>query len=175
LIGLEKNFLVITTLPLVPLIQISLRLLTQKIPPPAKKRIIQIKAMHLPGIVIQIVGSEMGDHSRSCEEHAVCSSILAENVDVHHRKVQVLVEGHEESAIICYWVNDGIDHCYVGFLMCCMVKHATCYDGVLAQVLSVLSADEKSAAGRSIEFSMQRRDAAMQQLSCSCWRLDLTI
>jgi hypothetical protein len=99
-------------------------------------------ATHPPGIVVEIVETEMGDQGRSCEEHAVCDSVLEEDVVVRLRKVQVLVEGHEETAIACIWVTDGIDHCGIGFLMRHMVAHAERYDGALAQVTRVLSGDE---------------------------------
>ena len=106
-----------------------------------------IMARHPPGIVIQIVGTEMGDQGHSCEEHTVCGSILEEDVVVHLRKVQVLVEGHEETTITCYWVSDGIDCCHVGFLMRHMVKHAACYDGLLTQEgTRVLSGNESECS-----------------------------
>jgi hypothetical protein len=57
-------------------------------------------------------------------------------------KVQVLVEGCEETAIACIWVTDGVDRCRVGFLMRHMVKHAMRYDGALTQVTRVFSGDE---------------------------------
>ncbi len=97
---------------------------------------------HPPGIVVEIVGTEMGCQGRSCEEHAVCGSVLEEDMVVRLRKVQVVVEGQEETAIACYWVSDGIDRCRVGFLMRHMVVHARRYDGALAQVTKVFSADE---------------------------------
>jgi hypothetical protein len=59
----------------------------------------------------------MGYGGRSCKEHAVCGSVLEENMAGHLWKVQVLVDGHEETAIACIWVTDGVDHCRVGFLM----------------------------------------------------------
>jgi hypothetical protein len=74
-------------------------------------------ATHPPGIVVEIVGMLMGKIGRSCDEHAVFGSMLEEGmVDVHLRKVQVLVEGHEETAITCIWVTDGVDWCHVGSL-----------------------------------------------------------
>ena len=80
-------------------------------------------ATHPPGIVVEIVGTLMGDRGRSCEEHTVCGSVLEEKMVVRLRKVQVLVDGHEETAIAWYWVTDGIDRCRVGFLMHHMVAH----------------------------------------------------
>ncbi len=100
-------------------------------------------ATHPPGIVVEIVGTEMGDQGCSCEEHAVCGSVLEEDVVVRLWKVQVLVEGHKKTAIACIcWVTDGIDRCRVSFLMCHMVVHANFYNRVLAQVTRVLSGDE---------------------------------
>ncbi len=64
-----------------------------------------------PGIVVEIVSSLMGDRGCSCEEHAVCGSMLEEDMVVHLRKAQILVEGQEETVIACYWVTDGIDRC----------------------------------------------------------------
>lgn len=100
-------------------------------------------AKHPPGIVVEIVGTEMGDQGRSCEEHAVCGSmVLEEDVVVHLRKVQVLVEGQEETVIACIWATNGIDCCCIGFLQCHMVHHAARYDGALAQVTKVLNGNE---------------------------------
>ena len=50
-------------------------------------------------------------------------------------------DGHEETAIGCFWVTDGIDHCCIGFLKCHMLKHAWRFDGALVQVTKVFSAD----------------------------------
>ncbi len=57
------------------------------------------------------------------------------------RKVQILVEGKEETTIAAVWVNDGIDHCHIGFLPRHMVKHAARYDGTLAQCIRVFLGD----------------------------------
>ena len=59
------------------------------------------RATHLPGIVVEIVGMLMGDQGCSCEEHTVCGSVLEEDMVVHFRKVQVLIEGHTETVIAC--------------------------------------------------------------------------
>ena len=66
-------------------------------------------ATHPPGVVVEIVGTLMGNRGRSCEEHAVCGSMLEEDMVVRLRKVQVLVDGCEETAIACIWVTDGVD------------------------------------------------------------------
>ncbi len=97
---------------------------------------------HPPGIVVKIVGTEASDQGRSCEEHPInCSEVLEPDVVVRLRKVQLMVEGREETAIAAIWVTDGMDRCRVGFLPRHMVKHAARYDGLLAQVTRVLSAD----------------------------------
>ncbi len=98
-------------------------------------------ATHSPGIIVEIVSTLMGDRGRSCEEHAVCGSVLEEDMVVRLRKVQVLVDGCKETTIACIWVTDGVDRCRVGFLMHHMVKHAAPCDGALAQVMRVFSDD----------------------------------
>ena len=52
-------------------------------------------------------------------------------------KIQLMVEGKEETAIVAIWVTDGIDCCRVGFVPRHLVRHATRYDGALAQVTRV--------------------------------------
>ncbi len=65
-------------------------------------------AAQSPGIVVEIVGTLVGDRGHSCEEHEVCGSVLEEDMVVRLRKVQVLIEGQEETVIACYWVTNGI-------------------------------------------------------------------
>ncbi len=60
------------------------------------------------------------------------------------RKVQVVVDGKEETAIAAVWVTDGINRCCVGFLKRHMVRHAVHFDGALAQVTCVFSSDPGS-------------------------------
>ncbi len=97
---------------------------------------------HPPGIVVEIVGTETGDRGCTCKEHTInCSKVLEEDVVVHLQKVQVVVDGREETAIAAVWVTDGIDHCRVGFLKRHMVHHAARFDGALAQVTRVFSSD----------------------------------
>ncbi len=101
---------------------------------------------HPSGVVVEIVGTEQGDRGRSCEEHPInCGEVLAEDVVVRLRKVQILVEGKEETAIAAVWVNDGIDRCRVGFLPRHMVRHAARYDGAVAQVTRVFSGDQEKS------------------------------
>jgi hypothetical protein len=97
---------------------------------------------HPSGVVVEIVGTEMGDQSRSCEEHASnCGKVMAEDVVVRLWKVQIQVEVMDKMVITTYWVMDGVDCCHVGFLPCHMVRHATHYNGALAQVTHVFNAD----------------------------------
>ena len=98
-------------------------------------------------IVIGIVGLEAKDRGRHCEEHDVCGVVVQEDVVVRLRKVQVLVDGKEETAIAAYWITDGMERCRVGFLQRHMVMHAARYDGALAQVTSVLGGDNSFDKG----------------------------
>ena len=122
---------------------------------------------HPPGIIVQIVGTLMGDNGRSCEDHAACGSVLEEDMVVRLRRVQVLVEGREETAIACIWVTNGVDRCRVGFLMRHMVAHAMRYDGALAQITRVYSGneDECNTAERRI-FHAKRGCCDAAIISC---------
>ena len=48
-------------------------------------------------IVIKIVGIEEGSHGWLREEHDVCGCVVDKDVVVHLRKLQVLVDGMEET------------------------------------------------------------------------------
>ncbi len=100
--------------------------------------------IHPSGIVVEIVGTEMSCQGRSCEEHEICGEVLKEDVVVRLRKIQLVVEGKEETAIAAIWVTDGIDRCRVGFIPRHMVRHAARYDGALAQVTRVFSSDPET-------------------------------
>ena len=100
--------------------------------------------IHPSGIVVEIVGTEMSCQGRSCEEHDICGEVLKEDVVVRLRKIQLMVEGKEETAIAAIWVTDGIDRCRVGFVPRHMVRHAARYDGALAQVTRVFSSDPET-------------------------------
>lgn len=103
---------------------------------------------HPTGITVDIVGTNTNTQGRSCEEHDICGSVMAEDVVVRLRKVQIIVNGKEDSAIAAYLVSDGIDRCRVGFLPRHLVKHWKQYDGVLAQVIDVYSKDSASPTSR---------------------------
>jgi hypothetical protein len=51
------------------------------------------------GILVQIVGTQKSFQGRSCEEHEICDEVLKEDVVVRLRKMQLLVEGKEETVI----------------------------------------------------------------------------
>ena len=105
-------------------------------------------SFHPTGITVEIVGTQSNTQGRSCEEHDICGSVMAEDVVVRLRKVQVVIDGKEESAIAAYHVSDGIDRCRVGFLQRHLLKHWKQYDGVLAQVIDVYSKDCESLTNR---------------------------
>jgi hypothetical protein len=100
--------------------------------------------IHPSGIFVKIVGTEMSCQGRSCKEHEICGEVLKEDIVVRLRKIQLMVEGKEETAIATIWVTDGIDCCLVGFVPRHMVQHAARYDGALAQVTRVLSSDPET-------------------------------
>ena len=83
--------------------------------------------IHPSGIVAEIVGTEMSCQGRSCEEHDICGEVLKEDIVVRLRKIQLMVEGKEETAITAIWVTDGIDRCRVGFVLAtwCDTPHDT--------------------------------------------------
>jgi len=79
---------------------------------------------HPNGVTVDIVGIIESDRGRSCEEHACCGDVLAEDVCVRLRREQILVPNRlgkkgamkEEMAYTVNWVTDGQDRCRVGFL-----------------------------------------------------------
>ncbi len=73
----------------------------------------------------------------------MCGEVVEEDTWLCLGRVQIEVDGHEETAIACIWVTDGIDRCRVGFLKCHMLKHAWRFNGALAQVTKVFSADPR--------------------------------
>ena len=54
----------------------------------------------------------------------MCGEVVKEDTLLYLQKVQIEVNGHEETAMACIWVMDGIDHCSIGFLKCHVVKYA---------------------------------------------------
>jgi hypothetical protein len=104
---------------------------------------------HPSGISVEIVGIERGERGRSCEEHAICGSVLQEDTVVRIRHCQIVLDdGKEESALAAYWVGDGIDRCLVGFLPRHLLKHANDYDGRLAQVIDMYAGSDSPSKRR---------------------------
>ncbi len=101
--------------------------------------------VHPGGILVEIVGTTVGCHGRSCEEHEICGKVLKEDAVVRLQKLQLMVEGKEETVIAAIWVTNGVNRCRCGgFVPRHMVKHAARYDGALAQVTGVLSDDPET-------------------------------
>ena len=95
----------------------------KKLPPvlPAVLTVVPVpflfgEPIHPSGIVIDIVGTEMSCQGRSCDKHEICSEVLEADIVVRLRKIQLMVERKEETAIAAIWVTDGIDCCRVGFV-----------------------------------------------------------
>jgi len=103
---------------------------------------------HPEGITIKIVGTTASDRGRSCKEHDVCGAVLDFDTVVRIRKVQVLIDEKEETALACYWVSEGIDRCRVGFLKRHLLKHWKRYDGKLAQVIELFKDSESPTKKR---------------------------
>ena len=82
-------------------------------------------AHHPTGETVEILGLNPATNGRSCPDHDNCGSVVKPDVVVRLRKVQVIIQGKEESAIAAYWVTDGIDSCHVGFLPKHCVRHWT--------------------------------------------------
>ncbi len=111
----------------------------------------------------------MGDWGRSCEEHPDnCGKVLAGDLVVLLREVQIVVDGRKEMAITAYWVSDGIDCCHIGFLPCHMVKHAMRYNGALAQVTHVFS--DNLTCSDSVERCMFHKNKGCCLAAIIAWR-----
>jgi hypothetical protein len=112
-------------------------------------------ACHPSGITIDIVGIDAGDNGRSCENHTICGSVVAPDVVVRIRAVQVKrkVDADnsepEDSALAVYHVTGGIDACRVGFLRRHLLKYKDEYDGRLAQVIEVFGTNSESPTDRA--------------------------
>ena len=65
-------------------------------------------SFHPTGVTLEIVGLESNTQGRSCDMHATCGCLVKEDVVLRLRKVQVVVEGMEESAIAAYHVSESI-------------------------------------------------------------------
>ena len=115
--------------------------------PPQARVPTQAEAMepiHPLGILVKIVGTEMSCQGCSCKEHKMYGKVLKEDVVLRLRKMQLMVEWKEETAIAVIWVIDGIHCCRVGFVPCHMVRHAAQYNGALTQITHVFSGDPET-------------------------------
>ena len=71
----------------------------------------------------------------------MCGEVVEKDTLLHLQRVQIAVDRHEETAIVCIWVTNGIDHCCIGFLKCHMLKHAWHFGSALTHVTKAFSAD----------------------------------
>ena len=113
-------------------------------------KVLKMTSTHPTGLTVEVVGIEANSQGRSCELHETCGSLVEEDVVLRLRKVQVVVEGKEETAIAAYIVSDGVDGCRVGFLKRHMVKHWLKYEGSLIQVTEVFSGASESPTKRRL-------------------------
>jgi len=97
---------------------------------------------HPLGVTVEIVGTAASDKGRSCEQPAVCGSVLVPDAVVRIRRIQTTIDGVEQPCLACYWVSDGVDQCLVGFLPRHLLKSWKNFDGKLAQVTDVYSDSE---------------------------------
>lgn len=101
---------------------------------------------HPPGFVITIVGTEMNNNGRSCEEHHTCGEVLCLDSVVRLRLEKFLQDGREKDALAVYWVTDGVDRCRVGFIPRYALREKHKYDGVLAQITTLYNKCEDKMA-----------------------------
>ena len=96
------------------------------------------------GILLDIVGINIGDRGRSCDVHEVCGSQIEAGLTVRIREVML---SKKESALAVYThsLNDGTDGCRVGFLRRCLVPHKALYINKCAKILEVYTEDSGPA------------------------------
>ena len=99
---------------------------------------------HPCGCTVEIIGVNSPTNGQSCEEHPICGEVVIEDVVLHLRNVQVLINQQEESAVAAFWVSDGIDRCCIGYLPKVYIKNRKQYEGALVQVIEVYSGDSDS-------------------------------
>lgn len=103
--------------------------------------------------LIDIVGTNASGNGRSCEEHKCCGRhVIAIDVVLRLRSVQVRIDGVEKPAIAAIWVTDGIDRCRVGFLKAKYAEKEGSseeYDGRLVQVVSIYDKNSESSEDRA--------------------------
>ena len=99
---------------------------------------------HPLGQTVESFGIESPTNGHCCEEHTICGAVLTEDSVVRFRKVQVIINEKEESAIAVFWVSDRVDWCRVSFLQRHHVKHWMKLEGVLGQIMEVYIGDSDS-------------------------------
>ena len=99
---------------------------------------------HPWGQTVKTFGIELPTNGHCCEEHTICGAVLTEDSVVGFRKVQVIINEKEESAIVVFWVSDGVDQCCVGSLLQHHVKNWMKLKAVLAQITEVYTGDSDS-------------------------------
>ena len=116
----------------------------------AAEAVMAEEPVHPPGILVEIVGMQMSNQDCLCKEQEHCRDVLREEIVVSLCRVQLMVEGKEETVMAVVWVSDRINRCCVGFLPCHMVPRAALYNGALAQVTRVFNRnpDECNSAER---------------------------
>ena len=91
---------------------------------------------HPPRITVKKFEMGCSTQSRLCYDHNICGSLLTEDVIVHFRRLQILIDGKEKSVIVAYHVSDGIDRC-CWLPQKQLTRFSGLYKGVLAQVSSM--------------------------------------
>ena len=107
---------------------------------------------HPWGQTVEILGIISPRNGRSCKEHPICGRVLQEDSVVRFRKVQVLIDGKEESAIAAFWVSDAVDRCRVGYLPKYHVTHWKSLEGALAQITEIYTEDSESPTKRQKHY-----------------------
>ena len=92
---------------------------------------------HPWGRTVEILGIISPQNGCSCKEHPICGRVLQEDSVVHFRKVQVLIDRKEESAIAAFWVSDGVLPKY-------HVTNWKSLEGALAQITEIYTDDSES-------------------------------
>ena len=93
---------------------------------------------HPSNEIVEILGLERTNNGRTCEMHECCGKEVVQlDRVVRLRRVQVVIDGREETAIAAHWITEGIERCRVGFLGKHTVKHWKRYDGKVAQVTEI--------------------------------------
>ena len=126
---------------------------------------------HPWGQTVEIFGTESPTNGHCCEEHTICGAVLTEDSVVRLRKVQVIINEKEESAIVAFWVSDRVDRCHVRFLLRHHVKHWMKLEGVLGQIM-----EETQTAQPSIRNIIGTVVLSLQLLflvHCLLWNLAL--